>query len=183
MASEPKQAEIGRPTRVPLGRSRRRLSFEKRLRVWLWLMGLPALLLLWLLLDMEHVELVMRVIAVLVFVAGWALTISLLSEQITKPLQTLANVVAALREDDYSFRARGARRNDALGDLAIEVNALASMLQTQRSSALEAMALVERVMNAMQSPVVAFDPESRLKLLNPAGERAFGLETRKALGH
>lgn len=181
MASEPQSEKIPRPTRVPLGTSRRRLSFERRLRLWLWLMGMPAMLLLWLLLRI-HTGVAMQLVWLLVFAAGWALAVSLLTEQIIRPLQTLANVVSALREDDYSFRARGARRNDALGDLAIEVNALASMLQAQRAGALEAMALVERVINAMQSPVVAFDPEGKLKLLNPAGERAFGLDTRKVMG-
>src|SRR5260370_15866774 len=96
-------------------------------------------------------------------------------EQMTRPLQTLANVVAALREDDYSFRARGGRRNDALGDLALEVNALAGMLQGQRAGALEAMALVERVMSSVEAPVLAFDPEGRLILHNAAGQRALWL--------
>jgi two-component system nitrogen regulation sensor histidine kinase NtrY len=61
-----------------------------------------------------------------------------------------------------------------MGDLALEVNALAAMLQGQRAGALEAMALVERVMKSMQSPVLAFDPEGRLKLLNAAGSRRLG---------
>jgi two-component system nitrogen regulation sensor histidine kinase NtrY len=113
---------------------------------------------------------------------GWMLAASLLTEQIVRPMQTLANVVAALREDDYSFRARGARRNDALGDLALEVNALAGMLQSQRTGALEAMALLQRVMASMESPVLAFDPEERLLMLNAAGERAFGTTSAKALG-
>ncbi|MGA7804104.1 hypothetical protein, partial [Bradyrhizobium sp.] len=47
-------------------------------------------------------------------------------EQLIRPLQTLSNVVAALREDDFSFRARGASRGDSLGDLALEINAHAS---------------------------------------------------------
>ncbi len=182
MASEQESSETRKLKRIPLGRSRRRLSFERRLKLWLWLMGVPTLLLIWFVMAMRHVEPMMQAVLLFVFFIGWALAVSVFVEQITKPLQTLANVVAALREDDYSFRARGARRNDALGDLAIEVNALASMLQSQRAGALEAMALVERVMNSMQSPVVAFDPEDRLKLLNPAGERAFGLEARKAVG-
>jgi two-component system, NtrC family, nitrogen regulation sensor histidine kinase NtrY len=87
-----------------------------------------------------------------------------------------------LREDDYSFRARGARRSDAVGDLALEINALAALLQGQRAGSLEAMALVERVMSSMESPVLAFDPEGRLKLLNAAGERAFGLRGQTAVG-
>jgi len=181
MASEQRTAEARRLTRVSLGRSRRRLSFERRLRLWLWLIGSPTFFLGWLVLA-HRVDSMVLVLLWLVFVAGWALVVSVFVEQITKPLQTLANVVAALREDDYSFRARGARRNDALGDLAIEVNSLASMLQSQRAGALEAMALVERVINAMQSPVLAFDPEHALKLLNPAAERALAIRSNEALG-
>jgi two-component system, NtrC family, nitrogen regulation sensor histidine kinase NtrY len=168
--------------RVPLGGSRRRLSFERRMRIWLYLMGAPLLGLCLLLCRQNEATWPVVAIWVTVIVAGWALAVSLLLEQIVRPLQTLANVVAALREDDYSFRARGARRNDAMGDLALEVNALAGMLQTQRAGALEAMALVERVMESMQSPVLAFDPESKLRLLNPAGERAFGVRVATALG-
>jgi nitrogen fixation/metabolism regulation signal transduction histidine kinase len=176
--------ELPRPPlkRVPLGRSRRRLSFEKRLRAWLYLMGLPTLgLSIWLLLanDASWQAITMCIFAIML---GWMLVVSLLTEQVVRPLQTLANVVAALREDDYSFRARGARRNDALGDLALEVNALAGMLQAQRTGALEAMALLERVMASMESPVLAFDTEGHLLLLNAAAERAFNTKSAKALG-
>src|SRR5271154_803749 len=170
-------ASSGAPhlTRMPLARSGRRLSFERRLRLWFYLLGLPALLLCWLVLRQRSVEPLAQIITLLAVAAGWAFAVSLLTEQITRPLQTLANVVAALREDDYSFRARGGRRNDALGDLALEINALAGMLQVQRVGAMEAMALVERVLKAMQSPVLAFDPDGKLKLLNAAAERAFNL--------
>jgi nitrogen fixation/metabolism regulation signal transduction histidine kinase len=57
------------------------------------------------------------------------------------------------------------------------------MLQSQRAGALEAMELVERVMRSMQSPVLAFDPDGRLRLLNAAGERAFGLRAGTAIGN
>jgi nitrogen fixation/metabolism regulation signal transduction histidine kinase len=168
---------------MPLGRSARRLSFEKRLRLWLCLPGLPMLVMCWLLLRHRSVDALLQSIVLLGLALGWIFAVSVLMEQIIRPLQTLANVVAALREDDFSFRARGGRRNDAMGDLALEINRLAGMLQGQRASALEAMALVERVMGSMQSPVLAFDPEGRLKLLNAAGERAFGLQVQTALGH
>jgi nitrogen fixation/metabolism regulation signal transduction histidine kinase len=168
---------------MPLGRSARRLSFEKRLRLWLYLPGLLLLLLCWLQLRQYSVETLLQLIVLLGLALGWVFAVSVLMEQIIRPLQTLANVVAALREDDFSFRARGGRRNDAMGDLALEINRLAGMLQAQRAGALEAMALVERVMGSMQSPVLAFDPEGRLKLLNAAGERAFGLQVQAALGH
>jgi two-component system nitrogen regulation sensor histidine kinase NtrY len=170
-------------TRVPLGRSGRRLSFERRLRLWLYLLGLPMTFLCWLLLRQYSVDPLEQCFVLLALLLGWAFAVSILMEQIVRPLQTLANVVAALREDDYSFRARGGQRSDALGDLALEVNRLAGTLQGRRAGALEAMALVERVMRSMQAPVLAFDPEGRLRLLNAAGERAFGLRVQNALGY
>lgn len=186
MASEP-QSGLQPPgarqiKRVPLGATRRRLGFERRLRLWLWLMGVPALALCWILLRTQQVDATILTILLTVAAAGWAFAVSLVIEHITRPLQTLTNVVAALREDDYSFRARGARRNDAMGDLAIEINALATMLQAQRAGAMEAMALLERVMSSMQSPVLAFDPAGRLKLINAAAARELGLNSEAAVG-
>jgi two-component system nitrogen regulation sensor histidine kinase NtrY len=179
-------ASDGLPTarvkRLPLGGSRRRLSFERRLRGWLYLMSVPALALaLFLLLD-HSASWPTVAMCEAVLLLGWALTVSFLTEQIVRPLQTLANVVAALREDDYSFRARGAQRNDAMGDLALEINALAAMLQAQRRGALEAMALLERVMASIESPLLAFDRHERLLMLNAAGERAFGMSRVMARG-
>lgn len=161
--------------RLPLGRSRQRISFERRLRVCLSCLGLPLFVLVAIELQWHRIDSSIQWIALPALAIAWMFAVSMLLEQIVRPLQTLANVVAALREDDYSFRARGGRRNDAMGDLALEINALAGMLQVRRLGAMEAMALVERVMKAMQSPVLAFDPDGKLKLLNAAAERAFNL--------
>ena len=169
-----------RPKRLPLGRSRQRLSFERRLRVWLYCLGLPLFALIVFEMQWRHVDSSIQWIALPTLAIAWMFAVSMLLEQIVRPLQTLANVVAALREDDYSFRARGGRRNDAMGDLALEINALAGMLQVQRLGAMEAMALVERVMKSMQSPVLAFDPDGKLKLLNAAAERAFNLRSQSS---
>ncbi len=174
--------DVTRRTRVPLTRSGRRLSFEIRLRAWLLLLGAPVVMLLWLWMRQRGIELSVQTVILLVMAAAWIWLVSLLMEQIIRPLQTLANLVAALREEDYSFRARGGRRNDAVGDLALEINTLAGRLKERRTSALEAMALLESVMGSMPSPVLAFDPAGRLRLLNAAGERAFLLEQRVVLG-
>src|SRR6266700_2966824 len=56
-----------------------------------------------------------------------------LLDHVIRPLQTLANVVGALREEDYSFRARLAVRNAGLGELSLEVNALADLLAKHRT--------------------------------------------------
>jgi two-component system nitrogen regulation sensor histidine kinase NtrY len=107
---------------------------------------------------------------------------ALLMEQIIRPLQTLANVVSALRESDYSFRARGARQLDALGELALEINEFADLLQSQRLGELEASALLRCVISSMDAPVLAFDPAHRLRLVNPAAERIFHLIVGRDLG-
>jgi nitrogen fixation/metabolism regulation signal transduction histidine kinase len=169
------------PRRIPLGHSRRRLNFERRIQISLWLLGLPSFLLALLLLVREGVEPVTTAIVLACLLIAWAFASSLLMEQIKHPLQTLANVVAALRSDDYSFRARGGRRNDVMGDLALELNRLADSMQTQRAGAIEAIALLDRVMSAMTSPVVAFDHEGALRMLNPAAEKSLSLQRRHAL--
>ena len=99
-----------------------------------------------------------------------------------RPLQTLSNVVASMREEDYSFRARGERNDDAVGELAREINALADMLHGQRTKALEAVALLQRVMVEMDAQLLAFDQRDRLRLINPAAQRALGIHAGRDLG-
>jgi two-component system, NtrC family, nitrogen regulation sensor histidine kinase NtrY len=94
-----------------------------------------------------------------------------LRDHIVRPLQTLANVVGSLREEDYSFRARLSVPDDALGELSLEVNALADLLARHRTGAIEAAALLQRVVEEVDIPIFAFDPNEKLRLVNSAGER------------
>jgi nitrogen fixation/metabolism regulation signal transduction histidine kinase len=112
----------------------------------------------------------------------WWLLAMALHEQTTRPLQTLANVIAALREEDYSFRARGAATDDALGELSLEVNALADLLAEQRIRAIEATALVRRVVEEIEVPLFTFDPDQILRLVNSAGERLLQQPSVRLLG-
>ncbi len=193
MASEPKPAVKRDDTnnasslpvvrqRMPLGRSRRRLSFERRLRLWVAAFATPTMVAVWWYCHVSGYSSVLTVATVGATAILWSLVASYFFEGVIRPLQTLSNIVASLREEDYSFRARGARRGDAMGDLALEVNALASTLQRQRNSAMDALTLADRVMRSMQSPVLAFDADNKLRLVNAAAERAFRLQSDAALG-
>lgn len=113
--------------------------------------------------------------------AWWLLALAL-QEQTTRPLQTLSNVIAALREEDYSFRARNAVAEDALGELSLEVNALADMLSDEKIRAIEATALLQRVVDEIDAPLFAFDPASILRLVNPAGEHLLRQSKARMLG-
>src|SRR5262249_16719473 len=82
--------------------------------------------------------------------------------------------LAALREGDFSIRARGARTDDALGEVLLEVNALAETLRQQRLGALEATALLSKVMAEIDVAVFTFDADGRLRLVNRCGEQLPG---------
>ncbi len=94
-----------------------------------------------------------------------------LRERVVLPLQTLSNLLAALREGDYSIRARGASREEALGQVMMEANALGETLRSQRLGALEATTLLRKVMDEIDVAVFTFDEDHRLSLVNRAGER------------
>lgn len=117
------------------------------------------------------------------FVFGWWLISALLlRERVVRPLQTLSNMLAALREGDYSIRARGADRDDALGLAFLESNLLGETLRTQRLGALEATALLRTVMAEIDVAVFAFDDEDRVRLVNRAGERLIAQSAERLLG-
>ena len=80
-----------------------------------------------------------------------------LRERVIRPLQTLSNMLAAIREQDYSLRARRASPDDALGLAMLEVNLLMDELRERRLGALEATALLRRVMAEVDVTVLAFD--------------------------
>ena len=118
-----------------------------------------------------------------VLVVTTAGAVAALRTHIVAPLQTLANLVAALREDDFSIRGRSASAGDPLGDVMSEVNALAETLHEQRLGAVEATALLRTVMEQIDVAVFAFDPDRRLRLVNRTGERLLGRPAEQLLGH
>ena len=114
-----------------------------------------------------RVQWTVSAVIVLVLLLG----LSALHERIIRPLQTLSNVLAALREGDYSLRARRADATDDLGLVYLEANALAETLRGQRLGALEAFALLRTVMTELDAAIFAFDANGTLRLVNRGGER------------
>jgi nitrogen fixation/metabolism regulation signal transduction histidine kinase len=102
--------------------------------------------------------------------------------RVVLPLQTLSNLLAALRESDFSIRARGASGDDPLGAVMLEVNVLASTLHDQRLGALEAGALLRTVMVEIDVAVFTFDGAQTLRLVNRAGERLLAQPAEQLLG-
>src|SRR5581483_6549651 len=167
MGSSPGLRNISTPHK----RKYRRAPFERRITRFSLLLVIPGLIvsgsLIWQQtwsLESKSILFGAELLACLIIGAS-------LHDHVVRPLQTLANVVGALRDEDYSFRARLAVPNDALGELSLEVNALADLLAQHRTGAIEAAALLQRVVEEVDIPIFAFDPENTLRLMNSAGEK------------
>lgn len=163
-------------------RRRRRLPHDLRVQLLALAAALPALgIALWLLARSDFSARTQWTVGVLVALA-WLGFAAAAREAVARPLQTLSNLLAALREEDFSFRARVGRRDDPLGQALLEVNALAQTLREQRLGALEATALLRKVMEEIEVAVFAFDAASELQLLNRAGERLLGAPAERLVG-
>ncbi|HKQ56903.1 MAG TPA: ATP-binding protein, partial [Candidatus Eisenbacteria bacterium] len=158
------------------------LRHEARITLLALAGGLPAVIIalafLWGTPQRASVRLTLTV---LVLGAWLACAVALRGRAVTA-MHTLSNMLAALREGDYSIRARGADGRSPLGLAYQEVNALADQLRQQRLDAVEAMGLLRRVMEAIDVAVFTFDDRGRLQLLNRGGEALLGLPPERALG-
>jgi nitrogen fixation/metabolism regulation signal transduction histidine kinase len=116
-------------------------------------------------------------------VAGvWLACAGIVREHVVRPLQTVSNVLAALRERDYTLRARGSNPEDALGLLLLELNSLGDDMRAQRLGALEATALLRRVMEEIDVDIFAFDAAHALRLVNRSGAALLGRAPEQLLG-
>ena len=178
MGSSPKVNKLSTATT----RKRQRAPFERRVTRLSILLVAPALLVSGIVIWLQPWSLQSKLILLGAESFTCLFIGASLHDHIVRPLQTLANVVGALREGDYSFRARLAVPNDALGELSLEVNALADLLAKHRTGAMEATALLQRVVEEVDIPIFAFDPANRLRLVNSAGEKLLHLPAAQLIG-
>jgi two-component system, NtrC family, nitrogen regulation sensor histidine kinase NtrY len=118
----------------------------------------------------------------LLIVGAWLGFAMAVRERVVFPLQTLSNLLGALREGDFSVRGRSPRPDDALGEVMREVNTLGSTLREQRLDAMEATTLLRTVMREIAVAIFAFDDHQRLRLVNRAGERLLAAPAERLLG-
>lgn len=157
-------------------------THEQKLFHLVVLGGLPAIaVVVWLLFSGDLGARTQWAASVIV-VASWLGTAVAVRNRVVRPLQTISNMVAALREQDYSLRARGARPEDALGLALWEVNALSVEMHDRRLGALEASALLRRVMAEIDVAVFAFDEANALRVVNAFGARLLGQPEERLLG-
>jgi len=160
----------------------RELAYERRIQLLALAAGFPgsliAMILLW---HGNYSSGAVWTLAFLILSLWLGFAFSL-RNRVVFSLQTLSNLLAALREEDFSLRARGGRSDDAMGEVILEVNALSEVLREQRLGAMEANALLRTVMEEIDLAVFTFDNNGKLRLVNRAGERLLGRPEERLLG-
>jgi nitrogen fixation/metabolism regulation signal transduction histidine kinase len=145
------------------------MKYEHRILILALMIGLTgsviSLLLLWSADYTTRIQLALTLLILLTWL-GLAFT---LKSKVVFPLRTLSNLLGALREGDYSLQAKGARHDDALGEVMLEANALAESFREQRLGAIEAMALLRKIMAEINVAMFGFDSSHRLRLVNDNG--------------
>src|SRR5260370_33549668 len=108
------------------------MAFERRVLSLALLVGAPGLVLgLALLWTGDFSGPTRWTVTLLVVGVSLAIAITL-REHVVGPLQTISNMLAALREGDFSVRAGGANpKEDALGLLLLELNGVGEDLRAQ----------------------------------------------------
>ena len=160
----------------------RRLAHEERL---FWLAaaaGLPgsatALAILW---SGDYTAKVQWTLTVFIVIFWWGFAFSV-RERTLLPLQTVANLLEAMREGDYSIRGRVPRPDDALGEVMVEVNQLGELLRSQRFDRVDARSLLSQVLQEVDVAIFTFDEDRRLRLVNDAGERLMAQPAARLVG-
>lgn len=162
----------------------RGLSHDRRVLFLALLAGLPGTALSVVLLWFGDFAAWMRWSLALLVAGTWLSAAASLRGTVVRPLQTLSNMLAALREGDFSIRAR-VRVPEARDPLSLvyhEVNALEDVLREQRLGAVEAGEILRKVLEEVDVAIFAFDEGEALRLLNRAGERLLGQPAERLLG-
>ena len=166
----------------PESRGRPRLDFERRVLLLGFLTGLPgmglALILLWTGAFSPRTQWTFTFL----LLASWSWLVFRMRDRLIRPIQTLSNLMGALLEGDYSLRTREQSSTDTLGLAFREINELGRTMRDQRLGALDATALLRKVMEEVDVALFVFDHEQRLRLVNRSGERVLGRPSEWLLG-
>lgn len=147
------------------------LSHDVRVLLFALAAGFPAVLACIILLAIGHHSEREQLTIDIIIVICWLAFAFSARERVAGSLRTVANLLEALREGDYSIRGRVDNPHEPMSEVMVQVNAMAATLRDQRLGALEATALLRKVMEEIDVAVFAFDPQQTLRLVNRAGER------------
>ncbi len=159
-----------------------KLAHERRMQLLALAAGAPAVAVAsWMLWTGDYSQKVQWTVTSLMGLC-WVGFAGAVREKVASPLRTVANLLEAIREGDFSIRGRTSSLDDSLGEVLEQVNAMGATLQEQRLGALEATALLRKVMEEINVAIFAFDGDSKLRLVNKGAEALLGRSMERLLG-
>jgi two-component system, NtrC family, nitrogen regulation sensor histidine kinase NtrY len=160
---------------------KRWLTFERRLFVLALGAGLPGLIAAVVLLTIGDFSPGTRWTLIVLMSAVWLGFAASVRERVAYSMRTLANLLGALRDGDFSFRLRMDDRG-SLGEVYAQINEMAETLHEQRLGAMEATALLQKVISEIDVAIFAFDSGGTLRLINKSGEQLIQMNAEQAMG-
>lgn len=109
-----------------------------------------------------------------VMVCVWLWFALSVRDQVREPMASLANMIEALREGDYTLRGRGGSAGDYLVEVHSEVNALSDTMRDRRGRRVETAALLSKLLETVDIAIMTFDADHRLANVNRYGDELLG---------
>jgi two-component system, NtrC family, nitrogen regulation sensor histidine kinase NtrY len=157
-------------------------NLERSVTVLVLLGGLPAGAILLALTWSQPYAFEVRWTIISFIVAIWIGCAAAAGRLVQRSLLLASSLLGALREGDYSIRGISGKPNTSIDLILFEINALGDTLQRQRAEAVESTALLTSVMAAIDVAVFALDMDTKLVLVNPAGERLLRRPSAELIG-
>lgn len=148
--------------------------FEGWLFFSILLAGAPGIVLGFILLWSGHFSLDHKIEGTVLVLLLWTTLSTSARDHVLNSLRVLSNVVSALKEEDFTFRATRVVAGDALGDLALEINGLSRGLAAERLGGVETANLFRKIMSETGTVIFAFSSDDRVRILNGAGATFLG---------
>ena len=106
----------------------------------------------------------------------------LAARRLVVTLDTVSDLLGAMREGDFAFRGSVGSGIDPLRGLIANANLLGDDLRESRRKRTETSRFLGKTLIALKDPVFVVDEADRLRLVNPAGRRLLGAERTSLVG-
>jgi two-component system nitrogen regulation sensor histidine kinase NtrY len=143
--------------------------------------SIPSALVLLLVMLQSNYSIYLTGLVALILLAVVGYCLATIKLRLSYQFRSLTNLLEAMSSGDYSLRGRRQHGVDPLGELVVQINALANVLASQRFAAEESRLLLEKVINQINVAIIAFDAENQVSLANPAALALYDLSAEAML--
>lgn len=155
--------------------------FEGRLLFSVILAGIPGAILGLALLWNSNFALDHKIEIIFLLLLFWLGLSFSARDHVVNSLRVLSNVIAAVKDENFSFRATRTTPGDALGELASEINNLSRALGEERLAAIETNSFLRKIMSEPGTMIFVFSTDNRLRIVNRTGARFLGRQEEEIL--